>query len=190
MIEIKPRIITMDEIVRTPAYPLVLFGGAGSGKSTVAARLREEHGFTIFDDDETFSDEEMTQIKGGQRFSMDQRQVYHERTNTLLAEYMGSRDRLHPKVAYINPFAKNIFREQFVERFPKALMVLVEVSWEQHLEQIKSREGIHHTSTELAIQSALGNERPITVPHVILRNRQAASPRQPGLYEAIMYKGV
>lgn len=167
--QVNPHGVTLDEIGTTPAYPTVLFGGAGSGKSHLAANLKERYGFVVFDDEDVFTSEEMIQLRGGQRFSMEQRKRYHNRTNDLLEQYV-SPPTEHPKIVYINPFTKDRFRREFVQRFPGSLMVLVETPWEIHRARIEARNGSHHISSEVAIQSALSSERPISVPYVVYKN--------------------
>ena len=135
----------------------------------MATRLREEHGFVVFDDQDTHSEEEVAQVRRGQRLSEAQRKAYSTRVSSLLEEHIPPTDE-HPRVAYVHPFTKDRYRRKFTQRFPDSLFVLVEAPWDIQLARIQDRSGSHHASTELAVTAALENERPITVPYVVLKN--------------------
>lgn len=142
--------------------PAVLFGPGGVGKSSLGKRLAQEPNVHFHDYDLDLFPECLDLLKRGLPIPTKMRAEYvdriYDQTERLLIRY--------PKLVTAQSFLKDFYRREYLERFPNAQFIFLNVPREVRVERIYADEG-HIVEPNLRI--ALGdNFEPITIPYLEL----------------------
>ena len=118
---------------RGPAF-VVLFGLPGAGKSYVGRLLAAEFGFHLHEADDDIPADYKRDVDAGQVVSDERRDAYHR----LLLDRVAGLRAAHPRLAVAVPLLRDKHRRWFRERFPEAVLVLVQCApelWAARLAQ-------------------------------------------------------
>ena len=140
---------------------VILFGLPGAGKSYAGQMLSAEFGFYFHEADDDIPADYRRLVEAGQVVGEDRRDDYHRRLLDRLAELSAA----HPRLAVALPLLRDRHRIWLRERFPEAVMILVQCDparWEARLDA-----RTHTISLEYARKVA-GMFEPPTIAHLTL----------------------
>ncbi|MCC7361905.1 MAG: AAA family ATPase [Anaerolineales bacterium] len=137
---------------------LVLFGLPGAGKSYVGRLLAAEFGYHLHEADDDIPADYKRDVAAGQVVSDARRDAYHR----LLLDRVAALRQEHPRLAVAVPLLRDRHRRWFLERFPDAVLVLVQCAptpWAARLAQRTHTVGLDYARQVSALY------QPPTVPH-------------------------
>jgi gluconate kinase len=140
---------------------LILFGLPGAGKSYAGELLRAEFGFYFHEADDDIPADYRRLVQAGQVVGEDMRDAYHRRLLDRLAELHAA----HPRLAVALPLLRDRHRVWLHERFPAAVMILVQCDPARWQARLGAR--THTISLEYARKVA-GMFEPPTIEHLTL----------------------
>ena len=142
---------------------LILFGLPGAGKSFAGQLLRSDFGFTFHEADDDIPDDYRQLVLAGQVVAEPMRDAYHRQLIERIAELRLA----HPRLAVAAPLLRDRHRRWIHERFPEAVLILVECDQQEWQARLAAR--THTISLDYA-QKVAGLFEPATVPHVTLND--------------------
>lgn len=158
---------------------IYLFGLPAAGKNYVGELLAEEFGFHFHDADCDLTADMHEAIRLGQPFTEAMRDRFYD----VVIERIEELTAAHENVAVAQATFKEKHRNRILERFPEALMVLIEADEAVRIERLQR--GNNLIMADYALQIARLYEPPICACEVLENNdgRQAVVAQLVGLLE-------
>ena len=112
-----------------------MYGLPGAGKSFVARRFAQQHGFYFHDGDDDLPPDMRHTIATAQKVTEDMRDRFVDAMVARVADLTSK----HPRVVLAQTFLKQRHRERFQQRFPHARWVLVNAPTELRVQRLARR---------------------------------------------------